>query len=265
MVNPRSGELVNWNNKPARGFPAADDQWGYGSIYRSDMLERGLAKRRKHTLASVVGAMNAAATTDFRAAHVWPVVAQVLRRGGLRPPSERARQMYSLLNRWAARGASRLDRALDGKIDDPGAAIIDSAWPLITDAVLSPVLGPLVDDPTGLGSRSGSPTTQFIGGRTWYVHKDLRTLLGRKVRGKYSNRYCGRGRLAPCKAALWAAIEQAGDELAAAQGTDPAAWRRDANSERIHFDPGVLGTTMRFTNRPSGIQQVLWFKGHRPR
>jgi hypothetical protein len=61
-------------------------------------------------------------------------------------------------------------------------------------------------------------------------------------------------------------MEEAGDELAAAQGTgDPAAWRRDASSERIHFDPGVLGTTMRFTNRPSGIQQVLWFRGHRPR
>ena len=28
VINPKSGELVNWNNKPARGFPAADDQWG---------------------------------------------------------------------------------------------------------------------------------------------------------------------------------------------------------------------------------------------
>jgi acyl-homoserine lactone acylase PvdQ len=265
VVNPRSGELVNWNNKPARGFPAADDQWGYGSIYRSDMLEAGIRRRRRHTLASVVSAMNAAATTDFRAAHVWPVVAQVLRKGGLRPPSDRARRMYQLLSSWAARGASRLDRALDGKIDDPGAAIIDSAWPRITDAVLSPVLGPLVDDPTGMGSRAGSPTTQFIGGRTWYVHKDLRTLLGQRVRGRYSNRYCGRGRLSPCKLALWGALEDAGTELAAAQGADAGAWRADATAERIHFDPGVLGTTMRFTNRPSGIQQVLWFKGHRRR
>ena len=265
VINPKSGELVNWNNKPARGFPAADDQWGYGSIYRSDMLEAGLRKRRKHTLASVVSAMNAAATTDFRAAHVWPVVAQVLRKGGLRPPSDRARRMYQLLNAWAARGASRLDRALDGKIDDPGAAIIDSAWPRIADAVLSPLLGPLVNSASGLGSSAGSPITQFIGGRTWYVHKDLRTLLGRKVRGRYANRYCGRGRLAPCQASLWGAIEDAGAELAAAQGADPGAWRADANAERIHFDPGVLGTTMRFTNRPSGIQQVLWFKGHRRR
>ena len=69
----------------------------------------------------------------------------------------------------------------------------------------------------------------------------------------------------PCKTALWAALEAAGTELAAAQGADPDAWRADATAERIHFDPGVLGTTIRFTNRPSGIQQVLWFKGHRRR
>ena len=193
------------------------------------------------------------------------MVAEVLRKGGLNPPSARARRMYELLNDFRRRGASRLDRALDGKIDHPGAAIIDAAWPRITDAVLSPVLGPLVDDPTGMGSKAGGPTTQFIGGRGWYVHKDLRTLLGRRVKGRYANRYCGRGRLAPCKTALWAALEAAGAELAAAQGADPDAWRADATAERIHFDPGVLGTTMRFTNRPSGIQQVLWFKGHRRR
>ena len=82
---------------------------------------------------------------------------------------------------------------------------------------------------------------------------------------RYANRYCGRGRLAPCQASLWGAVEDAGAELAAAQGARSGAWRADANAERLHFDPGVLGTTLRFTNRPSGIQQVLWFKGHRRR
>ena len=34
--------LVNWNNKPARGFGAADDQWDYGSIHRVDLLNDNL-------------------------------------------------------------------------------------------------------------------------------------------------------------------------------------------------------------------------------
>ena len=37
----------------------------------------------------------------------------------------------------------------------------------------------------------------------------------------------------------------------------------DANAERIKFAPGLLPTTIRYTNRPSGIQQVISFKGHR--
>ena len=37
----------------------------------------------------------------------------------------------------------------------------------------------------------------------------------------------------------------------------------DANKERITFAPGLLPTTIRFTNRPSGIQQVISFSGHR--
>ena len=66
-----------------------------------------------------------------------------------------------------------------------------------------------------------------------------------------------------CRAALWAALEAAGVELEAAQGTDPAAWRADANAERIGFLPGLLSYTIRYTNRPTGIQQVIEFSGHR--
>jgi acyl-homoserine lactone acylase PvdQ len=265
VVNPRNGSLVNWNNKPARDFPAADDQWTYGSIYRSQMLQAGIDARRKHTLASVVSAMNRAATTDLRVFRAWPTIAAVLQQGGLAPPSPRAGRMFQLLNDYRAAGASRLDRDLDGKVDGAGAAIIDAAWPRLADAVLSPVLGPQLDDLDALVGRRGGTESDFTGGRSWYVDKDLRTLLGRPVRGRYANRYCGAGDPAACRASLWAAIEAAGDELAASQGPNPDAWRADAAAERIGFTPGVLPTKIRYTNRPSGIQQVLFFKGHRPR
>jgi hypothetical protein len=61
---------------------------------------------------------------------------------------------------------------------------------------------------------------------------------------------------------LWGAIDQAGNELAAAQGGNPANWRSSATAERIKFVPGLLPFTLRYTNRPSGIQQVLSFFGH---
>ena len=66
VVDPPSGVIVNWNNKPALGFGSSDSEWGYGSTQRVQMIEAGIAKQRINTLASVVSAMNAAATQDFR-------------------------------------------------------------------------------------------------------------------------------------------------------------------------------------------------------
>ena len=96
------------------------------------------------------------------------------------------------------------------------------------------------------------------------MDKDLRELLGTRFRSPFATHFCGRGNLASCQASLWAAMNAAGNQIAAAQGTnDPTKWTANANAERIHFVPGLLTTTIRYTNRPSGIQQVLTFTGHR--
>lgn len=263
-INPRSGVLNNWNNKPARGFPAADDQYAYGAEQRVDLLNRGIAGRPKHTLASVTGAMNAAATQDLRAVITLPVLSKALRSG--KAPSARAAKMLDLLEAWRRTGGSRLDRDLDGKIDDPGAAIIDTAWPGIANATLRPVLGRGLANQLAstLMSRFDQPPSGQFSGWHMYLDKDLRTLMApRRVRGKFANRFCGRGSLARCRRSLWKALDDAGNRLATQQGPDPAMWRSDATKERIGFVPGLLSTTIRYTNRPSGIQQVISFKGHR--
>jgi acyl-homoserine lactone acylase PvdQ len=259
----RGGVLNNWNNKPALGFPAADDQWAYGSIQRVDLLNRNTNKIKKHTLASLTGAMNAAATQDVRAITFVPILAKLLRGGPA--PSARSMRMLELLEAWRANGGSRLDRDLDGKIDDPGAAVMDTAWSRLADAALTPVLGQSLADQLNdtLHRRFDLPPGGMFGGWHMYMSKDLRTLMGDPVKGKFANRYCGSGDLTACRAALWAALEAAGAELQAAQGADPNAWRADATRERISFAPGLLPYTMRYTNRPSGIQQVIEFAGHR--
>jgi acyl-homoserine lactone acylase PvdQ len=264
-INPPSGVLANWNNKPAPGFTAADDQWAYGSVQRVELLQRALAGRSRHTPATVVAAMNRAATQDLREVEVVPVIADVLRTGTA--PSPRAAQTLELLLRWNQNGSSRLDADLDGRIDSAGAAVLDVAWPKLADAVLSPVLGPLLPRLVQLHGRDNPANaggSAYGGGWYGYVEKDLRTLLGRPVQGPYTTRFCGAGDLAACRASLWAALEAAGDELAATQGPDPAVWRSDARDERIKFAGGLLTRTMRFANRPT-FQQVMTFVGHRPR
>lgn len=261
--DPRNGEIVNWNNTPQRGFHPADDEYRHGAVDRVQLLLAGMARHRIHTLATITSAMNGAATQDAREMLVFPTIDRVLRTG--KAPSARAAQMAALLRAWRARGGSRLDRNLDGSIDDPGAAIMDAVFPRWADAVMQPRLGvSIADQLDSIFSKNDQAPGGQSGGWGSYIVKDLRTLLGDRVRGRFSVRFCGDGNLAACRASLWGALEAAGAQLAAAQGPDPAAWREDATKERITFAPGLLSTTMRYTNRPSGIQQVISFFGHRP-
>jgi hypothetical protein len=190
-----------------------------------------------------------------------PVLAAVLRTGPA--PSPREAELLQLLDAWRARGGSRLDRNLVGTIDDPGAVIMDAAFPKLAAAWAAPVLGPLTPQLASIVAPF-SVTGGQNGGWHVYMDKDLRTLLGRPVQAPFHVRYCGGGDLAACRDSLWAALTAAGDQLSASQGPDPTAWRADATAERIHFVPGLLPFTIRYTNRPSGIQQILSFAGHRP-
>jgi acyl-homoserine lactone acylase PvdQ len=263
QADPKSGLLVNWNNKPAPNWGSADDNWAYGSIYRSQMLLDNLAKKQRHTLASVTSAMNAAATQDFRSVALTPLLDKVL--AGSTPPSAREGQMLAALDTWRAGGSSRLDVNLDGKADaGPGPAIWDALYPVLADAILAPALGPQNDELSRLVGRLNAPSTGFQDGRIWILDKDLKSLVGEALKAPYHTKFCGSGDKATCQATIWQAFKQAGDAIAAAQGNgDVAAWFMDANAERIKFAPGLLPITIRYTNRPSGIQQVISFTGHR--
>jgi acyl-homoserine lactone acylase PvdQ len=242
-VNPPSGAILNWNNKPALGFSASDDNWSYGPVQRVQLLQAQVAKHKVHSLATLVGAMNAAATQDLRTVELVPLLARVL---GSAPNAFDA-QLLATLQSWRAAGASRLDKDGDGMIDDPGAAIMDAAWPLLADAVMRPHVGALtarlktliaVDDP------ANSQGSSYYGAWYSYVARELNASP------------------APNSAPLWAALDAAGRKLAAEQGPDLAQWREDATGERITF--GFLPLTARWTNRPT-FQQVMTFNAHRPR
>ena len=207
--------------------------------------------------------MNLAATQDLRAVRVWPIVSAALAQGT--SPSARATRAAALVDAWVQRTGSRLDVDLDGKVDDPGAAVLDAAWKPLTDAVLRPVLGDLVVDLEGIMRRDDSPAqggSAYYDGWYTYVEKDLRRLLARPVAGPFVTAFCGNGVLASCASSLWAAIDQAAAELEASQGSDPSTWRADATAERIRFSPGILPDSMRWANRPT-FQQVVSFDGHR--
>ncbi len=175
-------------------------------------------------------------------------------------------QMLALLDQWRRDGGSRLDRTDAsgvGKITSPGAAIIDTAWPLLANAWARRCSGQkLSEELAGFVSRYDQPPGGQYTGWHIYMDKDLRTIMGMKVRGRFDVRYCGGGNIKRCRTLLWKAIDKAGNKLTASQGSNPSAWRASATAERIQFVPGMLPYTVRYTNRPTGIQQVVSFSGH---
>lgn len=159
-------------------------------------------------------------------------------------PRARDQQAVDLLDDWVSRDAPRMDADDDRVFDEAGPAIMDEVWRPVADAVMRPQFGDLVGN-LSLGGLEGAS----------YVDKDLRTLLGDRVRGRFHLSYCGSGSLAQCRASLWEAVSLAVDRLTTQFGNaDPTTWLKAA--QRTGFVPGLLPNTFPSTNRPT-FQQVL--------
>jgi acyl-homoserine lactone acylase PvdQ len=264
--NNKQGYMTNWNNGAARGFGAADDEWmRNGSVGRINLLNfdlKRLKKKGRWSPATVTSAMNAAATQDVRAIVMVPLLSRLLR--GTTPPSPQAAQMLSLMQQWRALGGNRLDLNGDGLIDQPGAAIMDTAYTNIVNNAMAARLGQsLLPELNDLAGRWDAPPGGQYDGWYQYFDRDVRGLLAKKrsqVADRFRVTYCGKGRLGLCRSEVWDAIQAAGNQLTAEQGTpDPAAWRASAIADQFSYTPLPLVTSP-YSNRPTGIQQVISFK-----
>ena len=280
--------FTSWNNKQAPGFHASDNQWGYGPIYRSQLLDARLkpqiAGGRKTNLAGVINAMEGAGTVDLRADRLLPFAFKVLGNG--RNP--RLADAIAKLKAWHAAGSHRLDRDQDGVYEHSDAIrIMDAWWPRWLHAEFEPTLGrdlfskiedivSLDNPPNNDGDHLGSA---YQDGWWGYVSKDLRQVTGRRVRGPHSRIYCGAGHsgrqsrrrlLRGCRAALESSLGQAlrvnesdlyHDDLCKAQKKDGNQWCYDA----VSFSSlgAVTQPLIHWINRPT-FQQANEIQGHRP-
>jgi acyl-homoserine lactone acylase PvdQ len=261
---PVPGTMVNWNNTAAHGFGAADDAFAAsGSGTRVQLLNDALRQQRHHgkwTLAGVASAMNEAATQDINDIEIVPLLAKVLK--GSNAPNALAAKELKLLVAWNHAGGNLLDLNNDGKIDNPGAAIIANAFPRLAEAVMRPQLGSQLTEfgsifPVFDGYLGGQEHGWFT-----YMYRDFKKLLKIKQPQPLVNNYCGDGNLSRCQKSLWTALGAAGKQLARQQNTsDPSQWRASATAIQIRFTP-LNVFTMQYTNRPNGIQQVISFNRH---
>jgi acyl-homoserine lactone acylase PvdQ len=234
--------LTSWNNKQARGYRAADSNFGFSPIYRSLLLDsrirRGIRGSAKMSLVELIDAMEDAGTVDLRGDRVLPYALRVIGR----PRDARLRRAVDTLAEWVRSGAHRRDRDRNGVYEHSEAVrIMDAWWPRLVAAQFRPALGRSLferlsaiqgidNEPNNHGGHLGSA---YQGGWYGYSQKDLRMVLGRagrrNLRGlrgapargaRYSRAYCGGDfrarasrraavRLRRCRAALTASLSEA--------------------------------------------------------
>lgn len=262
-INPKSGWMTSWNNKQAPGFRANDSNFSFGPVQRVQMLDdqirRYIKKNKKLSLVDLVNIMGDAATTDLRGTRVLPVMLKALGK----PKDARLQKAVKLLKEWSRSGAHRRDKDLDGTYEHaPAIALMDAWWEPAAQAIFKPVLGAAYDVlPMNHHDRPRDQGSAFQSGFYSHIQKDLRTVLGLKVRGKSSRVYCGKGSLKKCRAGLTASLDAAVKALEEEFGEDPAAWDADEEGDQINYRPVGLQDqpNMQWQNRPT-FQQVLEFK-----
>jgi acyl-homoserine lactone acylase PvdQ len=266
QTNPPQGYLTSWNNKQAPAFSAADNQWGYGPVYRSLLLDRRigelLAGGQRISRVELVDAMQQAATADLRAEVLLPLLLDAV---GDDPAQADA---LAALRAW---DGSRVDRDRDGAYDSsPQAiAVFDEWWEgsdgsSVAKQVLRGTLGELADAlPQKLDDHPRLGRGSAWNGIAWYgyVSKDLRQVLGKPVTAPYSRTYCGGGSLEQCRTDLRASLSAAVARVLDEQGADRVEeLTYDKSEDAIRsVTAGLVGVRpIDWQNRPT-FQQVVGF------
>ena len=156
-----------------------------------------------------------------------------------RPRNPRMRHAVAMLRAWVRSGGHRLDRDHDGTYEHSEAvSILDRWWPKWMRAEFRPTHGRGAV-PAAPRASSRTTTTRTCDGEHhgsayqtgWYgyAQKDLRRLLGRRVRGPLSRVYCGgsksrQGTRRKCQSRLRASLKRALKQ-------DPGVFYKDKTCE----------------------------------
>jgi acyl-homoserine lactone acylase PvdQ len=275
--NPKQGFFLSWNNKEAPGWRKGPREWGDGPVHRALILQHKLLAQRKRgggkiDLTALTRAVNQAATTDLRGDEDLKWMLRVIGKA----PAADAR-FLKILRDWRASGSQRLDGDGDNLYDHGTAvALMDAWWPHAVRAQFEPALGKalfdrVVGDVLSLGSFDDW-------GWATHVQKDLRNVLRRKMKGRYSRIYCGgparKTARKKCRAILLSTLRVAVGEAGAKYGsTDPAQWKVPATCEKaspaicdqiVPTTAGAIDTPPFPWQNRGTYHQVVGLTEHRP-
>ena len=266
--------LTSWNNKQARGYRAADDNFGYQSLYRVKPLDDRI-KARDH--GQPEDEPGRADRRDGGRRHGRPArrrrpavgaEGDQQKQGRRRRAARRDRDAQA----WRRSGAHRRDRDGNGVYEHAEAMrIMDAWWPLLLEAAvqadarrrrcssaIQTVIG-FDDAPRAQGSAYQDGLVRVRRRRT------CAACSASGSRARYSREYCGGGKLrqVPQRAAGLAASRRSRSPARELYGTESCdggdpQWCNDA--VRFRALGAVTQPPIHWINRPT-FQQVIEIKG----
>ena len=270
---------VSWNNKIANG--TTPSTFGNGSVHRGNLIDSRVKalvnSGAKVTRASLTQAMEDAAVTDLRGESVLPKMIQVLESSPITDPTQQA--AVAALKTWMNAGSERKETAAGSKVYSNAEAIriMDAWWPRLVQAEFAPNMGSelytamtkalqIDESPSTGGEGVTHKGSSFQYGWWSYVDKDLRAVLGQKVQGGLSQKFCGAGDLAQCRQALLntlsAAVATPITETYPADSVCKAGNQWCADAIEQHPLGGVTDDLSNWQNRPT-FQMVAQYPAHR--
>ncbi len=272
--------LTSWNNKEAPGVVSAATGQQFASVWRSDLLDINIndylgMTHDKLTLTDLINAMGTAGTQDLRGVMVLPYLLKILGH----PTTPALANAVSELTAWMDSGSHRINRINPGASGEyqQGAAIqiMDAWWPRLVSAEFAPVLGnPLLgveeadypdNDEPGHGVSGSHLGSAFDVGFYGIVQKDLRRVLGDKVRGPLNRVFCGRGSLSACRTTLLNsladAVAETPDQVYPADSACQAGDQMCSDSIQFRALGAITQPLIEWVNRPT-YQQADEITGH---
>jgi penicillin amidase len=157
ILNPGSGYLANWNNKPAQGVMNPDFFfYSWSAADRVEVLHQELKSKRQFTVDDAWAIIESSAYADINAPYFLPLINDATRQSGDR----RLLAANDILQAWNRQSH---DADGDGFYDEPATAIFRTFLDNLVQGVLGDDLGivfpqftatgyPTRDAPTGAGT-----------------------------------------------------------------------------------------------------------------
>ncbi|MBT4522654.1 MAG: penicillin acylase, partial [Halieaceae bacterium] len=211
VIDPASGYIANWNNKPAEGVLNPDEHWySWSSADRVENLKDTIESQDRFSPEQAWNIIESSSFADVNAKYFL----QLIRQAAPQWNDPRLQQAGALLENWD--GSSR-DRDADGFYDQAQTLLFQTFLDQLLKDVLADDLGPAFKWFSSTGYPSpGRPTPSGLN-----ISTGLKTLV-EALKG--STRYDFlNGQDVPSQ--LGAALLTAVSRISDVRGEDPARWR----------------------------------------